>query len=98
MELDDYYFDGGIFFEVVELRSGVLIPPCGALHTKKSPHVNANSSKDGGEGGLTRCARPPGSPFAGSGSVQLAAPVVEPRSGVLIPPGWALYIKKEPAC
>ena len=97
MELDDDYFDGGIFFEVVELRSGVLIPPCGALHTKKSPHVNANSSKDGGEGGLTRCARPPGSPFAGSRSVQLAAPVVEPRSGVLIPP-WQDAIYKERAC
>ncbi|EDW0765697.1 TPA: hypothetical protein G9B54_001956 [Salmonella enterica] len=40
-------------------------------------------------GGLTRCARPSGSLLAGSSSVQLAAPVVEPRSGVLIPPvGW----------
>ena len=42
-------------------------------------------------GGLTRCARPAGSSACGR-SVQLAAPVVEPRSGVLIPPGWALYI------
>ncbi|EAR5678396.1 hypothetical protein DNP96_08565 [Salmonella enterica subsp. enterica serovar Panama] len=46
-------------------------------------------------GGLTRCARPSGSLLAGSSSVQLAAPVVEPRSGVLIPPvGW-LYVKKK---
>ncbi|KAB2502957.1 hypothetical protein F8P18_23510, partial [Salmonella enterica] len=37
-------------------------------------------------GGLTRCARPSGSLLAGSSSVQLAAPVVEPRSVVLIPP------------
>ncbi len=44
-------------------------------------------------GGLTRFARPcGGSPLAGSQSVQLAAPVVEPRSGVLIPP--AENIKK----
>ena len=61
MELDDYYFDGGIFLEVVEPRSGVLIPPCGALHTKKSPHVNANSSsKDGGEGGIASLRSPSG--------------------------------------
>ncbi|EBF4170408.1 hypothetical protein FH295_18380, partial [Salmonella enterica subsp. enterica serovar Albany] len=37
-------------------------------------------------GGLTRCARPSGSLLASSSSVQLAAPVVEPRSVVLIPP------------
>ncbi|PVL58317.1 hypothetical protein C4803_00110 [Salmonella enterica subsp. arizonae serovar 51:g,z51:-] len=44
--------------------------------------------EDGGEGGgLTRCARPAGSLLAGSSSVQLAAPVVEPRTGVFIPPG-----------
>ena len=79
---------------VVAPRSGVLIPPWWALHTKKSSHVNANSSfKDGGEGGLTRCARPAGSPACGW-SVQLAAPVVEPRSGVLIPPWWVLHTKK----
>ncbi|EBP0009161.1 hypothetical protein GK53_25200, partial [Salmonella enterica] len=35
-------------------------------------------------GGLTRCARPSGSLLASSSSVQLAAPVVEPRSVVLI--------------
>ncbi|EAA7552687.1 hypothetical protein BZG91_08160 [Salmonella enterica] len=47
-------------------------------------------------GGLTRCARPAGRLLAGSSSVQLATPVVEPRSGVLIPPvGW-LYVKKKP--
>ncbi len=47
-------------------------------------------------GGLTRFARPSGSLLASSSSVQLAAPVVEPRSGVLIPPvGW-LYVKKKP--
>ncbi|EDO5682732.1 hypothetical protein C1349_20980 [Salmonella enterica] len=45
---------------------------------------------------MTRCARPAGRLLAGSSSVQLATPVVEPRSGVLIPPvGW-LYVKKSP--
>ncbi|SPX54162.1 Uncharacterised protein [Klebsiella pneumoniae] len=41
----------------------------------------------GGEGGIDSLRSPlRGSPLAGSRSVQLAAPVVEPRSGVLIPP------------
>ncbi len=37
-----------------------------------------------------------GSPLAGSRSVQLALPVVEPRSGVLIPPGGCHMRKKKP--
>ncbi|EAN6375581.1 hypothetical protein EEN41_10005, partial [Salmonella enterica] len=32
----------------------------------------------GGEGGLTRCARPSGSLLAGSSFVQLAAPLLSP--------------------
>ncbi|HBZ0704390.1 TPA: hypothetical protein MJB93_00005, partial [Klebsiella pneumoniae] len=39
-----------------------------------------------------------GSPLAGSQSVQLAAPVVEPRSGVLIPPAGATCEKKARTC
>ncbi|MBZ7537724.1 hypothetical protein FMK99_18890, partial [Klebsiella quasipneumoniae] len=39
-----------------------------------------------------------GSPLAGSRSVQLAAPVVEPRSGVLIPPVGATCEKKARTC
>ena len=61
-------------------------PQVGRYMRKKSPHINASfSSKMAVRGGLTRCARPAGSPACGR-SVQLAAPVVEPRSGVLIPP------------
>ncbi len=48
-------------------------------------------------GGLTRCARPSGSLLASSSSVQLAVPVVEPRSVVLIPPWFGGYhISKKP--
>ncbi len=45
---------------------------------------------------MTRCARPSGRFLAGSSSVQLAAPVVEPRSGVLIPPQACNMRKKSP--
>ncbi|EMM0378608.1 hypothetical protein RI820_000978 [Pluralibacter gergoviae] len=52
MELDDDYFDGGIFFEVVELRSGVLIPPWqDAIYKERACMLmQALSLKDGGEG------------------------------------------------
>ncbi|EAW9067020.1 hypothetical protein BU369_19940, partial [Salmonella enterica subsp. enterica serovar Enteritidis] len=36
----------------------------------------------GGEGGLTRCARPSGSLLASSSSVQLAAPLLSPSLGL----------------
>ncbi len=73
------------------------IPRSDGLMRKKSPYFRTSFSlKMAVRGGLTRCARPAGSLLAGSSSVQLAAPVVEPRSGVLIPPvGW-LYVKKKP--
>ncbi len=50
--------------------------------------------KYGGKGGLTRCARPFGAARSlCARSVQLAAPVVEPRSVVLIPPvGWLYWL------
>ncbi|KOQ91873.1 hypothetical protein, partial [Pluralibacter gergoviae] len=66
MELDDYYFDGGIFLEVVEPRSGVLIPPWqDAIYKERACMLlQALSLKMAVRGGLTRCARPPGSPFA----------------------------------
>ena len=141
---------------VVEPQSGVLIPPAENIK-EKSPYLRTGSHlKYGGEGGLTRFARPcgaarsrarglsnwlrqlsnpgrgfssppaenikeksprlrtgshleyggeggidslrsplRGSPLAGSRSVQLAAPVVESRSGVLIPPSGE-YKRKEP--
>lgn len=57
-------------------------------HAKKKPvHAYELFLKYGGEGGIDSLRSPlRGSPLAGSQSVQLAAPVVEPRSGVLIPP------------
>ncbi|EDW5467371.1 hypothetical protein QE53_001754 [Salmonella enterica subsp. enterica] len=66
------------------------MPPSGngrGLNAKKSPYFRTSSFLNMAvRGGLTRCARPSGSLLAGSSSVQLAAPVVEPRSVVLIPP------------
>ena len=72
---------------VVEPRSGVLIPPAENIK-EKSPYLRTGSHLEyGGEGGIDSLRSPlRGSPLAGSQSVQLAAPVVEPRSGVLIPP------------
>ncbi|EAY6027859.1 hypothetical protein APZ59_19870, partial [Salmonella enterica subsp. enterica serovar Newport] len=55
-------------------------------YVKKSPYIRTSSFLNMAvRGGLTRCARPSGSLLASSSSVQLAAPVVEPRSVVLIP-------------
>ncbi len=82
---------------VVEPRSGVLIPPTENIK-EKSPYFRTSSHLEyGGEGGgLTRFARPCGAArLLRSRSVQLAAPVVEPRSGVLIPP-YGEYKRKEP--
>ncbi len=63
---------------------------------KKSPYLRTGSHLEyGGEGGIDSLRSPlRGSPLAGSRSVQLAAPVVEPRSGVLIPPAGATDEKK----
>ncbi len=62
---------------------------------KKSSHFRTSSSLNMAvRGGLTRFARPAGSLSLCSWSVQLAAPVVEPRSGLLIPPG-VQYAKKK---
>ncbi|HBX5280864.1 TPA: hypothetical protein MH392_12950 [Klebsiella pneumoniae] len=50
-------------------------------------------------GGLTRFARPCGAArLLRARSVQLALPVVEPRSGVLIPPVSATCEKKARTC
>ena len=64
---------------------------------EKSPYFRTSSHLEyGGEGGIDSLRSPlRGSPLAGSRSVQLAAPVVEPRSGVLIPPNGE-YKRKEP--
>ncbi len=69
-------------------------------HAKKKPvHAYELFLKYGGEGGLTRFARPCGAArLLRARSVQLAAPVVEPRSGVLIPPAGATCEKKARTC
>ena len=67
------------------------------VRCEKSPYFRTSSYLEyGGEGGLTRFARPCGAArLLRSRSVQLAAPVVEPRSGVLIPPNGE-YKRKKP--
>ncbi len=68
------------------------------LTCEKSPYLRTGSHLEyGGEGGIDSLRSPlRGSPLAGSRSVQLALPVVEPRSGVLIPPGGCHMRKKSP--
>ncbi len=82
---------------LVEPRSGVLIPPAENIK-EKSLYLRTGSHLEyGGEGGIDSLRSPlRGSPLAGSRSVQLALPVVEPRSGVLIPPGGGQMRKKKP--
>ncbi len=84
----------------VEPQSGLLIPPWARNMRKKSSHVNASFSLNMAvRGGLTRFARPFGAARSlRSRSVQLAAPAVEPRSGLLIPPVSVQYAKKKLAC
>ncbi len=83
---------------VVEPRSEVLIPPRWVLHAKKKPaFVCELLFKYGGEGGLTRFARPKGQPArCASGLSNGQLPVVEPRSEVLIPPAGCYMRKKSP--
>jgi len=60
----------------------------------KSPYLRTSSFlKMAVRGGLTRFARPAGVMACGH-SVQRAGPVVEPRSGILIPPERAICKKK----
>ena len=73
-------------------------PPQRVPHAKKKPvHAYELFLKYGGEGGLTRFARPCGAArLLRARSVQLALPVVEPWSGVLIPPSGCHMRKKSP--
>ncbi|CAM8545422.1 hypothetical protein KLQUMA228M_23755 [Klebsiella quasipneumoniae subsp. quasipneumoniae] len=75
-------------------------PPRLVAHAKKKPVLAYELFlKYGGEGGIDSLRSPlRGSPLAGSRSVQLALPVVEPRSGVLIPPAGATCEKKARTC
>ncbi len=76
---------------------GFSSPPAENIK-EKSPYLRTGSHLEyGGEGGIDSLRSPlRGSPLAGSRSVQLALPVVEPRSGVLIPPGGCHMRKKKP--
>ena len=68
----------------------------GPYAKKARTFVRALISNMAVRGGLTRFARPCGAArLLRSRSVQLAAPVVEPRSGVLIPPSGE-YKRKSP--
>ena len=73
-------------------------PPRWVLHAKKKPAFACELLFEyGGEGGLTRFARPKGQPAScASGLSNGQLPVVEPRSEVLIPPAGCYMRKKSP--
>ncbi|CDQ53876.1 unnamed protein product [Klebsiella pneumoniae] len=75
-------------------------PPRRVPHAKKKPVLAYELFlKYGGEGEIDSLRSPlRGSPLAGSRSVQLALPVVEPRPGILIPPAGATCEKKARTC
>ena len=65
---------------------------------KKSPYSRTSSSlEDGGEGGIDSLRSPCGQPVhCVRGLSNWLSPVVEPRSGLLIPPGCVQHAKKKP--
>ena len=75
---------------------GFSSPLAGCNMRKKSSYFRTSSSLNMAvRGGLTRFARPCGAARSlRLRSVQLATPVVDPRSGILIPPGGMQYAKK----
>ncbi len=80
---------------VVEPRSGLLIPPVCAIYEKKPVPSYELFFKDGGEGGIDSLRSPCGQPaHCVHGLSNWLSPVVEPRSGLLIPPVCAIYEKK----
>jgi hypothetical protein len=73
-------------------------PPQACNMRKKSPYFRTSSHLEyGGEGGIDSLRSPCGQParFA-PGLSNWLSPVVEPRSGVLIPPAGVQYAKKKP--
>ncbi len=84
---------------VVEPRSGILIPPAGVQHAKKKPAFSCELFfKYGGEGGIDSLRSPCGQPVRYALSLSnWLSPVVEPRSGILIPPAGVQHAKKKPA-
>ena len=83
---------------VAEPRSGVLIPPYENIK-EKSPYFRTSSHLEyGGEGGIDSLRSPCGQPVRDAHSLSnWLSPVVEPRSGVLIPPADVRHAKKKPA-
>jgi hypothetical protein len=82
---------------VVEPRSGILIPPAGVQYAKKKPVLSYElSSRIWRWGGIDSLRSPYGQPvrFA-PGLSNWLSPVVEPRSGILIPP-LGEYKRKKP--
>ncbi len=80
-------------------RSGLLIPPRCVQYTKKKPVLSYELFfKYGGEGGGIDSLRSPcGQPaHCVHGLSNWLSPVVEPRSGLLIPPGVCNIRKKKP--
>ncbi len=80
---------------VVEPRSGLLIPRC-VKYTKKSPYLRTSSSLNMAvRGGIDSLRSPCGQPaHCVHGLSNWLSPVVDPRSGLLIPPVCAIYEKK----
>ncbi len=81
-----------------------LSTPVGASHPpgvcnirKKSPYFRTSSFKYGGEGGIDSLRSPCGQPaHCVHGLSNWLSPVVDPRSGLLIPPGVCNIRKKSP--
>ncbi len=76
---------------------GFSSPRC-VQYTKKKPVLSYELFfKDGGEGGIDSLRSPCGQPaHCVHGLSNWLSPVVEPRSGLLIPPVCAIYEKKSP--
>ena len=83
---------------VVEPRSGILIPPQACNMRKKKPAFSCELFfKYGGEGGIDSLRSPCGQPVRYALSLSnWLSPVVEPRSGILIPPQACNMRKKSP--
>ncbi len=82
---------------VVEPRSGGLIPPAGVQYAKKKPAFSCELFfKYGGEGGLTRFARPAGSLFAALAVCPTGCASCRTPVGDSHPPTGVQYAKKKP--
>ncbi len=78
---------------------GFSSPLFGEYKKKKArTFVQALILNNGGEGGIDSLCSPFGQPtHCVRGLSNVLSPVVEPRSGILIPPGAEVHAKKKPA-